>query len=145
MGLMTEAYITGVGAYLPGEPVDNQELAARFGDGSPRDAALSAFVFHRAGLPDPVDLLGAMFVIEGLGKQKTAHWADRLQQSLGLRDDQLSFLRYHAGAPARLRGPPRAPSGRRAASTSARSTSPGSIRNRAPAGWSGSTYRPRSA
>jgi 3-oxoacyl-[acyl-carrier-protein] synthase-3 len=59
-------------------------------------AALSAFVFHRAGLPDPVDLLGAMFVIEGLGKLKTAHWADRLQQSLGLRDDQLSFLRYHA-------------------------------------------------
>jgi 3-oxoacyl-[acyl-carrier-protein] synthase-3 len=59
-------------------------------------AALSAFVFHRAGLPDPVDLLGAMFVIEGLGKLKAAHWADRLQQSLGLRDDQLSFFRYHA-------------------------------------------------
>jgi len=59
-------------------------------------AALSAFVFHRAGLPDPVDLLGALFVIEGLGKLKAAHWADRLQQSLGLRDDQLSFFRYHA-------------------------------------------------
>jgi 3-oxoacyl-[acyl-carrier-protein] synthase III len=59
-------------------------------------AALSAFVFHRAGLPDPVDLLGAMFVIEGLGKLKAGHWADRLQQSLGLRDDQLSFFRYHA-------------------------------------------------
>jgi 3-oxoacyl-[acyl-carrier-protein] synthase-3 len=59
-------------------------------------AALSAFVFHRAGQPDPVDLLGAMFVIEGLGKQKAARWADRLQQSLGLRDDQLGFLRYHA-------------------------------------------------
>src|ERR1022692_1664331 len=59
-------------------------------------AALSAFVFYRAGLPDPVDLLGAMFVIEGLGKLKAAGWAERLQQSLGLRDDQLSFLRYHA-------------------------------------------------
>jgi 3-oxoacyl-[acyl-carrier-protein] synthase-3 len=59
-------------------------------------AALSAFVFYRAGLPDPVDLLGAMFVIEGLGKLKAAGWADRLQQSLGLRDDQLGFLRYHA-------------------------------------------------
>ncbi|SRR6266568_1344285 len=59
-------------------------------------AALSAFVFHRAGLPDPVDLLGAMFVIEGLGKLRAAGWAERLQQSLGLRDDQLSFLRYHA-------------------------------------------------
>jgi len=59
-------------------------------------AALSAFVFHRAGLPDPVDLLGAMFVIEGLGTGKAAGWADRLQQDLGLADDQVSFLRYHA-------------------------------------------------
>ena len=59
-------------------------------------AALSAFVFHRAGQPDPVDLLGAMFIIEGLGKLNAGRWADRLQQSLGLRDDQLSFLRYHA-------------------------------------------------
>ncbi len=58
--------------------------------------ALSAFVFHRAGQPDPVDLLGAMFVIEGLGVRNASGWADRLTESLGLRDDQLSFLRYHA-------------------------------------------------
>jgi 3-oxoacyl-[acyl-carrier-protein] synthase-3 len=58
--------------------------------------ALSAFVFHRAGQPDPVDLLGAMFVIEGLGLRKAGRWADRLQAHLGLRDDQVSFLRYHA-------------------------------------------------
>ena len=59
-------------------------------------AALSAFVFHRAGLPDPVDLLGAMFVIEGLGTRKAARWAGQLQEHLGLDDGQLSFLRYHA-------------------------------------------------
>ena len=59
-------------------------------------AALSAFVFHRAGQPDPVDLLGAMFVIEGLGAANAAGWADCLAATLGLRDDQLSFLRYHA-------------------------------------------------
>jgi len=59
-------------------------------------SALSAFVFHRAGLPDPIDLLGAMFVIEGLGMRQAAGWANRLSESLGLRDDQLSFLRYHA-------------------------------------------------
>jgi 3-oxoacyl-[acyl-carrier-protein] synthase-3 len=58
--------------------------------------ALSAFVFHRAGQPDPVDLLGAMFVIEGLGKRKAGLWADRLQAHLGLTDDQVGFLRYHA-------------------------------------------------
>jgi 3-oxoacyl-[acyl-carrier-protein] synthase-3 len=58
--------------------------------------ALSAFVFHRAGQPDPVDLLGTMFVIEGLGLRKAGLWADQLQAHLGLRDDQVSFLRYHA-------------------------------------------------
>jgi 3-oxoacyl-[acyl-carrier-protein] synthase-3 len=58
--------------------------------------ALSAFVFHRAGQPDPVDLLGAMFVIEGLGLRNAGFWAGRLQERLGLRDDQVSFLRYHA-------------------------------------------------
>jgi 3-oxoacyl-[acyl-carrier-protein] synthase-3 len=59
-------------------------------------AALSAFMFHRAGQPDPVDLLGAMFVIEGLGARNAAGWADRLRRGLGLADEQLSFLRYHA-------------------------------------------------
>jgi 3-oxoacyl-[acyl-carrier-protein] synthase-3 len=58
-------------------------------------AALSAFVFYRAGNPDPVDLLGAMFVVEGLGVRKAARWADRLQQHLGLADEQVTFLRYH--------------------------------------------------
>jgi 3-oxoacyl-[acyl-carrier-protein] synthase-3 len=37
-----------------------------------------------------------MFVIEGLGVRKAVGWADRLAGNLGLRDDQLSFLRYHA-------------------------------------------------
>jgi 3-oxoacyl-[acyl-carrier-protein] synthase-3 len=59
-------------------------------------AALSAFVFRQAGQPDPIDLLGAMFVIEGLGTRKASAWADRLGATLGLGDDQLSFLRYHA-------------------------------------------------
>ncbi|HEV2639923.1 MAG TPA: iron-containing redox enzyme family protein [Actinocrinis sp.] len=58
-------------------------------------AALSAFVFHRAGLPDPVDLLGAMFVIEGLGAAKADGWARRLRETLGLTADQVSFLSYH--------------------------------------------------
>ncbi len=59
-------------------------------------AALSAFIFRQAGQPDPVDLLGAMFIIEGLGVRKAGVWADRLRDSAGLRDDQLTFLRYHS-------------------------------------------------
>jgi 3-oxoacyl-[acyl-carrier-protein] synthase-3 len=57
--------------------------------------ALSSFMFHHASQPDPVDLLGAMFVIEGLGKRKAAEWAFRLRKALRLRDDQVSFLSYH--------------------------------------------------
>jgi len=57
--------------------------------------ALSAFIFHQAGQPDPIDLLGAMFVIEGLGAAKALRWAELLQARLGLGDDQVRFLRYH--------------------------------------------------
>lgn len=47
---MTDAYITGVGAYLPGEPVDNEELAARFGDGTRWDAAMRGRVLTANGI-----------------------------------------------------------------------------------------------
>ncbi len=62
---------------------------------NPGSAALSAFMFHQASQPDPVDLLGAMFVIEGLGTAKALGWARQLQSQLGLTDDQVSFLLYH--------------------------------------------------
>lgn len=57
--------------------------------------ALSSFMFHHASQPDPIDLLGAMFVIEGLGTKKAGQWADKLKAKLGLTDKQVSFLRYH--------------------------------------------------
>ena len=57
--------------------------------------AFSAFMFHQAAKPDPLDLFGAMFIIEGLGSAKAGHWAARLQEVLGLDDEQVSFLAYH--------------------------------------------------
>ncbi|SNT48166.1 3-oxoacyl-[acyl-carrier-protein] synthase-3 [Asanoa hainanensis] len=60
--------------------------------------ALSAYMFQQASLPDPVDLLGAMFVIEGLGSRKATGWAQRLRDDLGLREDQTRFLTYHGAA-----------------------------------------------
>ncbi|GIG88616.1 3-oxoacyl-[acyl-carrier-protein] synthase III C-terminal domain-containing protein [Plantactinospora endophytica] len=60
--------------------------------------ALSAYLFHQASQPDPVDLLGAMFVIEGLGSALAADWADRLREQLDLGEDQTRFLRYHGSA-----------------------------------------------
>jgi 3-oxoacyl-[acyl-carrier-protein] synthase-3 len=57
--------------------------------------AFSAFMFHQASQPDPIDLFGAMFIIEGLGTVKAGRWAKLLQQHLGLDDKQVSFLAYH--------------------------------------------------
>ncbi|MGE0706652.1 MAG: 3-oxoacyl-[acyl-carrier-protein] synthase III C-terminal domain-containing protein [Planctomycetota bacterium] len=58
--------------------------------------ALSAWMFHRAGLPDPLDLIGALYVVEGLSVRLCARWREQLQRQLGLSDDQLSFLVHHA-------------------------------------------------
>jgi 3-oxoacyl-[acyl-carrier-protein] synthase-3 len=59
--------------------------------------ALSAFMFHRASQPDPLDLLGAMFIIEGLGTAKAHQWAEQLKDTLKLEDQQVKFLSYHGG------------------------------------------------
>ncbi|WP_308364091.1 MULTISPECIES: iron-containing redox enzyme family protein [unclassified Microbulbifer] len=58
--------------------------------------ALSAWMYHRASQPNPLDLLGAMFMIEGLGKHFAGIFAESLQKHLGLRGDQVSFYLYHA-------------------------------------------------
>jgi 3-oxoacyl-[acyl-carrier-protein] synthase-3 len=58
--------------------------------------ALSAFIFHQASQPNPIDLVGSMFIIEGLGNRLAGQWADQIQRSLGLSRDQVSFLAYHS-------------------------------------------------
>ncbi len=57
--------------------------------------ALSAWMYHRASRPDPFDLLGAMFVIEGLGAHKAQAWGEAIRDQLGLGDDAVSFLLHH--------------------------------------------------
>ncbi|MGF1481272.1 MAG: beta-ketoacyl-ACP synthase III [Cyanophyceae cyanobacterium] len=56
--------------------------------------ALSAFIFHQASQENPVDLIGSIFIIEGLGSQ-AYQWATLIQQTLELRPEQVSFLTYH--------------------------------------------------
>lgn len=58
--------------------------------------ALHAFMFHRATQPNPFDLLGAMFIIEGLGQQKAGGWGKQIKEQLSLEDSQVSFLLYHS-------------------------------------------------
>ena len=60
--------------------------------------ALSAYLFQYADRPNPPGLLGAMFIIEGLGAKRAAGWAARFQEVLGLADNQVHFMRYHQQA-----------------------------------------------
>ena len=57
--------------------------------------ALSGYMFHYADRANPTGLLGAMYIIEGLGAQRAAAWASRFQEVLGLADNQVNFMRYH--------------------------------------------------
>ena len=57
--------------------------------------ALSAWMFHEASRPDPFGLLGAMWIIEGLGSVKARPWGLKVQERLGLPDEALRFLLYH--------------------------------------------------
>ena len=66
--------------------------------------ALSGDMVHYADQPNPVGLLGAMFIIEGLGARRAAQWAVRFQEVLGLADSQVHFMRYHQDADAEHTG-----------------------------------------
>lgn len=57
--------------------------------------ALSAWMFHQASRPNPFGLLGAMFIIEGLGSIKAAEWGQRVCQRLNLPPKAARFLLYH--------------------------------------------------
>ncbi len=57
--------------------------------------ALSAYIFHRASQENPIDLLGSMFIVEGLGNRLAGQWGELIWQILGLKKQQVSFLGYH--------------------------------------------------
>jgi 3-oxoacyl-[acyl-carrier-protein] synthase-3 len=57
--------------------------------------ALSAWMFHKASQPNPFDLMGAMFIIEGLGNRMAHRWGELIRDQLGLTDKEVSFLLYH--------------------------------------------------
>jgi 3-oxoacyl-[acyl-carrier-protein] synthase-3 len=71
----------------------NEEL--RQGEKNIGSEALSAFMFHKASQPNPFDLLGGMFIVEGLGNRLAGKWGRAIQEQLQLHDDQVSFFIYH--------------------------------------------------
>jgi 3-oxoacyl-[acyl-carrier-protein] synthase-3 len=62
---------------------------------NPGSEALHCFLMYRASQPNPVDLLGAMWIIEGLGEKMANDWANRVDELIGDTDDYTRFLRYH--------------------------------------------------
>jgi hypothetical protein len=62
---------------------------------NPGSEALHCFLMYRAGQPNPVDLLGAMWIIEGLGEKMANDWAKRVDKLIGDTDEYTQFLRYH--------------------------------------------------
>ncbi len=57
--------------------------------------ALSAWMFHQASQANPFGLLGAMWIIEGLGSIKAQEWGRRVKETLTLPDEAVRFLLYH--------------------------------------------------
>lgn len=57
--------------------------------------ALSAWMFHEASKPDPFGLLGAMWIIEGLGAFKALEWGRAIAERLSLPMEAVRFLTYH--------------------------------------------------
>jgi hypothetical protein len=62
---------------------------------NPGSEALHCFLMYRAGQPNPVDLLGAMWIIEGLGEKMANDWAKRVEELIGDTEEYTRFLRYH--------------------------------------------------
>jgi 3-oxoacyl-[acyl-carrier-protein] synthase-3 len=60
--------------------------------------ALTSFMFQQASKPNPIDLLGAMFIIEGIGKRLAAYWGEMIREQLQLKKNQVSFFTYHGVA-----------------------------------------------
>jgi hypothetical protein len=63
---------------------------------NPGSEALHCFLMYRAGEHNPCGLLGAMWIIEGLGEKMANDWAERIEVLTGLDASQTRFLRYHA-------------------------------------------------
>ncbi|BFM07099.1 iron-containing redox enzyme family protein [Halioxenophilus aromaticivorans] len=66
------------------------------GERNPGSDALHGFLMYRASLENPIDLLGAMWMIEGLGDKMATSWAKQIDTALGRELNCTRFLRYHA-------------------------------------------------
>ena len=64
-------------------------------DRNPGSEALHAFLMYRASQPNPVDLIGAMWIIEGLGQKMASDWAKRVDEVTHGDGSYTRFMSYH--------------------------------------------------
>lgn len=57
--------------------------------------ALAGYLMNESSKSNPINLLGAMFIIEGLGNKMASHWAKYIQECIGVDESSTSFLSYH--------------------------------------------------
>ena len=62
---------------------------------NPGGAALNAFMHAYASRPDPIGLLGGIYIIEGTGQRIVPTLLPRLKAALGLSSSALRFIAYH--------------------------------------------------
>ena len=77
-----------------GEPLS----AIQTGNKNIGSLALTSFIFQQASKPNPIDLLGSMFIIEGIGKRLASYWGEMIKAQLHLTAEQVSFFTYHGVA-----------------------------------------------
>lgn len=56
---------------------------------------LHSFLMHRASQPNPTDMLGAMWIVEGLGQKMASEWAEKIEAQAPGAAGATRFLRYH--------------------------------------------------
>jgi 3-oxoacyl-[acyl-carrier-protein] synthase III len=80
----------------------NYELAGgsldkiRSGQKNIGSEALSAYILQMAGHENPFELIGTMFIIEGIGQRIARQWGKKIQETLGLKNEAVSFFLYHS-------------------------------------------------
>jgi hypothetical protein len=57
--------------------------------------ALHGFLMYRASQPNPVDLIGAMWIIEGLGNKMASKWSMLVNEQFKFTNKATSFMDYH--------------------------------------------------
>lgn len=74
-----------------GGPVEDLTQLRR----NPGGEALNAFLHSLAATPNPIGLLGAIYIIEGTGQRIVPHLLPLLKSALSLTPDMYRFLEYH--------------------------------------------------